>query len=61
MKLEQKKCHDERMGCTCSWWQKVEEPFKGNEGVVRNKLKTNAVNTNAKEYFKLCWRVWFIR
>ena len=33
--------------------KKVEELLK-NEGVIRNKLKINAVITNAKEYFKLC-------
>ena len=33
--------------------KKIEDLLK-NEGVIRNKLKINAVITNAKEYFKLC-------
>lgn len=32
---------------------KSRRTFK-NEGVIRNKLKINAVITNAREYFKLC-------
>lgn len=33
--------------------KKIEELLK-NEGIIRNKLKVNAVVTNAKVYFKLC-------
>lgn len=33
--------------------KKIESLLK-NEGVIRNKLKINAVITNAKEYFNLC-------
>ena len=33
--------------------KKVEDLLK-NEGIIRNKLKINAVINNAKEYFRLC-------
>ncbi|WP_050797690.1 DNA-3-methyladenine glycosylase I [Fusobacterium sp. oral taxon 370] len=50
--LEQK-YHDEEWAVPVHDDKKVEELLK-NEGVIRNKLKINAVITNAKEYFKLC-------
>ena len=50
--LEQK-YHDEEWAVPVHDDKKVEK-LLNNEGIIRNKLKINAVITNAKEYFRLC-------